>query len=620
MKAHIIKHWYSAILIILLFAACGDNDVVTDYSIIPEPVYIVQKGRSFTLTTRTKLCFENLAQNSATAKYITNSLRKKHVRPAFIGKPNKNCITFTINDTTNTAIGDEGYLLQVRPEGIFVSANTEAGLSNGFRTFVQMLPNDIQSHPYRRIALPEVTILDYPRFSWRGSHLDCCRHFFSVKQIKKHLDLMASYKLNKFHWHLSDDQGWRIEIDQYPELNDIGSWHVDRTNQQWGFEEPARKDEAPTYGGYYSKADIQEIVRYAADRNIEVIPEIDLTSHCSAILAAYPDLSCDGGPYKVAVGPCWPNKALLCAGNEKVITFITNLLDEVTQLFPSEYIHIGVSESDKENWESCPLCQAKMKKYGLANEQELQAWLVSEIESILSLKGKRIIGWDDIIDNPNLSSEAIVMASKEDEHILKDVFRGNNVIVTTPEFCNLDCYQTDSTAHKTKAFPQFLPLQKVYQYDPMPHGITSDVQSKILGGEGILWSDYILNYKQAEYLLLPRLLALSECFWSQPANKDWTRFRRKIEINKKRLGSNGYNYCKGDFCPYVSIQSSDKNVQVTLSSEVDNSYIYYTTDGSTPTPESNIYQKPITLPKGTHLRTITLYEGEIQGGISDFYL
>lgn len=619
MNSFRLKYWYIVVLLTLLASACGKNVVMEEYEIIPEPAYIVQKGRSFTLTTHTKLCFENIAQNSPTAKIIATTLRKKRIRPAFIGKPNKNCITFTLNDTINTAIGDEGYLLQVRPEGIFISANTEAGLFYGFRTFIMMLPPDIQHGSYRRVTMPECTVLDYPRFGWRGSHLDCCRHFFNVKQIKKHLDLMAAFKLNKFHWHLADDQGWRIEIDQYPQLNDIGSWHVDRCHQPWGEEEPPHPGEEPTYGGFYTKSEIAEIVKYAADRNIEVIPEIDLTSHCSPILAAYPELACNNQAYTVAIGPCWPSTAVLCAGNDQVLDFLNNVLDEVAQMFPSEFIHIGLAESDKSNWENCDKCQARMRRNGLTDENALQGWLVQEIETILSRKGKRIIGWDDLLDC-HMSPDAVLIATKGDTNILRGAFRGNGVIAAPPEFCSLDYYQTDSAYHSTRAFPQLLPLYKVYQFDPMPLSLTHDVQCNLWGGEALLWTEYAVSYDQAEYMLLPRICALAECFWTPADRKDWNRFRRKVESSKLRMGAMNYNYCRGSFRPLVSTTDKGNGLLVEMSTEVANTYIYFTTDGSDPTPESTIYEAPLLLPYRTHLRAITLYNGEIQEGIHDFYL
>lgn len=619
MKSHGVKYWYSIFLLLLLVTACGDNAVLTEYHIIPEPAYLVQKGRTFTLSTSTKLCFENLAQNSSTAKIITNTLRKKHVRPALIGQPTKNCITFTINDTVNTAIGDEGYLLQVKPEGIFISANTEAGIFYGFRTFIQMLPPDIQHRSYRRVTLPECTILDYPRYQWRGSHLDCCRHFFTVKEIKKHLDVMASYKFNRFHWHLADDQGWRIETDLYPQLNDIGSWRVDRSGQPWGEASPAKPNEEPTYGGYYSKQDIQEIVQYAAERHIEVVPEIDLTSHCCAILASYPELACNGALHSVALGPQWPNNALLCVGKDQTIEFLTNLLDEISDLFPFEYIHIGVSESSKEAWEQCHLCQSRMHSLGLSDENALQGWLIAQIDNILSSKGKHIIGWDDMLECPNLSPESLVMVSRGDSNLVRATYRNHGVIVCTPEYCNLDTYQADSAYHPI-SMPQYLPLHQVYQFSPTASTLAHDVEHNILGSEALLWTDYVTNYSEAQYMLLPRLCALAECFWTPSDKKDWSTFQRRIEHHKKLFQAYGYNYCKGSFRPKISKTFDGNNVTVTFTSEVADTYIYYTTDGSDPTPESAIYRGPITLTRGTKLRTITLYNGEIQEAINNFIL
>lgn len=619
MKLSKLKYWYVAVLILLFATACDDSAVLTEYNIIPEPVYIVQKGRIFTISTSTKLCFENLAQNSPTAKLITNTLRKKHVRPALIGQPTKNCITFTINDTVNTALGDEGYLLQVKPEGIFISANTEAGLFYGFVTFVQMLPPDIRSESYSRVTLPECTILDYPRFAWRGSHLDCCRHFMSVREIKLHLDIMSAYKLNKFHWHLSDDQGWRIETDQFPQLNDIGSWRVDRSRQPWGMADSVRPNEEPTYGGFYSKEDIREIVEYASARNIEVIPEIELTSHCSAILAAYPELSCPGKSHAVALGPCWPDNALLCAGNDKALNFIQQLLDEVCELFPGEYIHIGVDECSLETWEQCPRCQARMRQKGFNDERQLQGWLVWQIEQMVEKHGKRILGWDDLLECHNISPTAVVIATRGDTNVSRAAFRGNGVIAAPPEFCNLDSYQADTHYHPLAA-PQFLSLQKVYQYDPMPQTLAHNVQGNLLGGVQLLWTGFTSNYSEAQYMLLPRLCAIAECLWTPSDKKSWSSFRQRIEKHKTSFKSRKLNYCPGSFRPVVVETPSGANVVVDITTEVANTYIYYTLDGSEPTPESAIYHESFTAPRGTLLRTLTLYNGVAQEGIYNFVL
>ena len=615
-----MKRWYIllTLALLLLTASCGDTVAIKEYSIIPEPVYLVQKGRIFTLSSSTRLCFENLGQNSPTAKYITTSLRQMHVRPALIGTPHKDCITFAINDTTNPAIGDEGYLLQVHPDGIFISANTEAGLFYAFQTFVQMLPEDILHHSYNRIDMPECTILDHPRFNWRGSHLDVCRHFFSVKQIQRHLDLMAAYKLNKFHWHLTDDQGWRIEIDRYPQLNDIGSWRVDRTHQPWGQETPAHLGEEPTYGGFYTQEDIADIVAYAAQRHIEVIPEIDLPSHASAILAAYPQLACDDYPYTVALGPYWPPKAILCLGNDETMQFVSDIIDEVIQLFPSPYIHIGGDVPYRDNWEECPRCQALMRKQGLANENELQGWFLSHLGKMLERKGRMMIGWDDIMDCP-LTTDAVVMAWRGDTTAFAAALRSTPVISASPSYCNLECYQADSN-HQPTAFPLYITLHQAYQYDPIPRTLTENAQPYVWGGECMLWTDYINNYSQAEYQLLPRLCAIAECLWTPLDRKDWPHFQKKIEHHKARLLATGHNTCLGSFKPTVTKTPESDGFLVTITTETSGSYVYYTTDGSDPTPESPLYTSPLHLPNGTLLRTLTLYNGKAQEGIYDFKL
>ncbi|MBQ3982678.1 MAG: family 20 glycosylhydrolase [Bacteroidales bacterium] len=622
MRPKYIKYWSPilAFIMMIVMTSCDEkNAEVTEYNIIPEPAYMVQKARSFSFSSRTKLYFENLAQNSSTTKFITNTLRKMHIRPAFIGTPNRGSITITLNDTINPSLGEEGYLLQVLPDGIFISANTEAGLIYAFETFIQMLPEDLHQQPHNHITLPECTILDYPRFPWRGSHLDVCRHFIPVKQIKRHLDIMAAHKLNKFHWHLSDDQGWRIEIEKYPELNDVGSWRADRSGVPWGEEEPARPGEESTYGGFYTKADIAEIVQYAQDRNIEVIPEIDIPAHASAILAAHPEFSCDHATYTVALGPCWPHKATLCAGNDDVIRFIDDILDEIALLFPSEFIHIGIDNINTENWENCPKCQSRIRHEGLADEVGLLNWLVTHIEEHLSRKGKRIIGWDEILICNNLSSEAAIMATMGDSTIHRGTIRGLGVINANAEYCDLDSYQADTAFH-LMAFPQYLPLSKCYQFDPMPKSLTSDLQPYCWGGEAVLWTGYIANYEQAEYFLLPRLCALAECFWSLPENKSWSHFQTKIEHQKKRMRCFGYKPCKGSFKPTVIKTHTEDDYLVTLSTEVAGTYVYYTTDGSDPTPECSIYTGPIRLPKGTRLRTLSFYNGQAQEGIYDFIL
>jgi len=526
----------------LLFAACGKKVRVEAYSLVPEPVQFLDGEESCTLTPRTRLCFVNLAQNSPTAKYITQSLRRMHIHPALIGTPKKDCITFTLLDSLESTLGPEGYRLSVVPEGVFVYAATEAGLFYGFQTFLQMLPPDIATVRYSRVELPGCTVTDYPRFPWRGSHLDVSRHFFPVQDIKKHLDLMAMYKLNRFHWHLTDDQGWRIEIDGYPQLNDVGSWRVDRTDVPWGTETPAEIGEEPTYGGFYSKEDVADIIAYAAERHIEVIPEIELPGHSSAVLAAYPELGCPGTHYDVAIGEFWPTTAILCAGNDRSVDFLCGVMDEVMQMFPSDYIHIGGDEVFPSNWGHCPKCQARMRELHLDRASQLQGWFIDTIAAYLSRKGKRIIGWDEMLDCGTHVSDAVVMSWRSTDAARRAVRRGYEAILAPTEFCYLDYYQADPPTQPL-AFDGYISLVKAYSFDPMPAGLTPDEQHRVLGGQANLWTEYINTYDHAEYMLLPRLCALAECFWTPLAGKDWPRFLLKTDHHRTRLRAQGYNCC-----------------------------------------------------------------------------
>ena len=381
-----MKKTYFLIVLVLLLAGCGRKAVITDFNIVPEPVFMVQKEGVFTLHGSPKVSMVNLGQNSPIAKYIMKSMRHGHLHPSLVSAAEKSDIEIVVNDTANPEIGDEGYVLEVRSDGIRLSANTEHGVFYAYQTLVQLLPPDITQTNYSSITLPECTILDYPRFAWRGAHLDVCRHFFPAKFVKKYIDVMANYKLNKLHFHLTDDHGWRLPSERYPKLNSVGSWRVDRDDQPWGQATPPQPDEKATYGGFYTREEIADLVDYAAARGIEIIPEIEIPGHCCAILAAYPKLSCDGGPYEVQIGPYWPPKAILCAGNDSTLVFLKAVLDEVVEMFPSQYIHIGGDEAVKDMWKGCLFCQRRIRaeKNGAS-----AAVLVRRSENLRAYAGSR---------------------------------------------------------------------------------------------------------------------------------------------------------------------------------------------------------------------------------------
>lgn len=606
---------YKLILIaltLLLAVGCGRRITVVSYAIVPEPVFLVQKEGTFTISGKTQLFIDGAGQNSSTVNYIKKSLRKMDIRTSLSGVDNDNCIALVINQTRNDVIGDEGYILEVRPNGIYISANTETGIFYGFQTLIQMLPEDITKAHYSKIIMPCCVIQDYPAFEWRGSMRDVSRHFFSTKDIKKHLDLMALYKLNRFHWHLTDDHGWRIELDNYPEMNDIGSWRVDRDDQPWGKADLPREGEARTYGGFYTKDEIAKIVEYAAERHIEVIPEIEIPGHCAEILCAHPSFACanDDTTYNVEIGPYWPPRAILCGGNDSVMLFLKDVMDEIIPLFPYEYIHIGGDEAVKDNWKKCPLCQARIKELGLEGEEGLQSWMIREIEAYLKLKGKRIIGWDEILDG-GVSETATVMSWRGKEGAIAAAKRGNDAIMCPIGQCYFNFYQANEK-YAPVGFPGFVSLYSTYHLDIVPTELTPEEAKHVIGGQGNLWAEYVNTQDVAEYQLIPRICASAECLWTPAEKKSWNAFRAKVNRQKARLTSRGYNCGESSFKPIIkSTASGDNDCLITLDWEVEGTQIYYTLNNDT-TGSGILYTQPFVVPSGTYVNTKSYLNGRLK--------
>lgn len=620
---------------VLFVTGCGRAAYINEISVVPEPVFTLKKEGSFTLKGNPKVSIVGIGQNSPTSKYILKSMRSAHLHPSLVSSGDNSDIEFIINDTVNPEIGNEGYLLEVRGSGIRVSANTEVGLFYGYQTLLQMLPPDVTKVTYRSVTLPGCTILDYPRFEWRGAHLDVSRHFFNVKFVKKYLDVMASYKMNKFHWHLTDDHGWRLPSEKYPRLNTVGSWRVDRDDQPWGEAEPPREGEKASYGGFYTREEIEDVVAYAASLGIEVMPEIDIPGHASAILASYPQLACDDYPYTVAIGPYWPPKAILCAGNDSTLSVIFNILDEVCSLFPSRYIHIGGDEAWKGNWEACPLCQRRIRNEHLSGVEQLQSWFVGQVQQYLAQKGKTIVGWDEIMGLPEdgwsmkniseghnvfLEKDAVVMSWRGLKPGLLAAKAGHRVVMCPTDYCYLDYYQADER-YQPASIGGMITLAKAYSFDPVPIGTNSHVADMVMGGQCNLWSEYINTPQHAEYMLLPRMLAISECLWTPREGKDWNRFRRKVELQKDRLQAKGYSYCEGSFTPqFTARRVGDSIMNISITTEVPNTYIFYTTDLSTPTRQSLIYIGPINLARGTHIKILPVYNDVERDSVYEFLI
>ena len=456
-----------------------------------------------------------------------------------------------INFVVDPALAPEEYSLVVNRKAVIIKASALNGFIYAIQTVKQMLPEEIFSDSLDQDEdwkLKCVVIKDAPRFAYRGMHLDVSRHFWSVDEVKRYLDVMQVHKLNRFHWHLTDDQGWRIEIKKYPRLTEKGAV---RKETLVGHLQPKDNvfDGTPYGEGlFYTQDQIREVVAYAAARGITVIPEIDLPGHMVAALACYPELGCTSGPYEV--WPMWGvADDVLCPGNEKTFEFIENVLSEVADLFPSEYIHIGGDECPKVRWEKCPKCQARIKALGLEADERhsaeyfLQSYVTERVEAFLATRGKRIIGWDEILEG-KLAQDATVMSWRGISGGLEAARLGHDAIMTPNSYLYFDYYQSDNQDAEPLAIGGYLPVSKVYSYEPFEEGMTQEEKSHIIGVQANLWTEYITTESQLEYMLLPRLAALSEVQWCQPQNKNWERFEDCVDDVCDIYDQMGYNYAR----------------------------------------------------------------------------
>lgn len=529
----------SLILIVLcsLLCSCNKHNPII---IIPEPVECTPKNGSFTIDDKTFLCFENIApEDKAFMKTIHDSYKKSIKINPNLGDESScrsNYILLRINEKHQDNLGEEGYKITIKKRHIIAEANTSQGLFYAFQTLLQMSYPD-QLADAKKTTIPCAKITDYPRFAYRGTHLDVSRHFFDVSFVKKYIDLLAMYKINKFHWHLTDDHGWRVQIDKYPALTSVGAWRPER--KSWDTLHPVIPDEPMTYGGFFTKEQVRDIVAYAKERYIDIIPEIEIPGHCSAILAAYPQFACDDYPYTVAVGPYWPPKAIMCAGNDDVLTFYKDVLDEVAELFPYPYIHIGGDEAFNDNWQVCPKCQQRIADLHLADEMALQQWLMDQIDKHLHQLGKKSIIWDDVVSD-DMVNKSTIMCWQGSDVAKVAAKHGNDVILCPTSHCYFNFYQEDPKTEPL-AMSGEITLEKAYSFDPMPQGLTNAQQNHIMGAQCNLWTEFINTPEQAEYMLLPRLCALSECVWTPVDQKDWKNFSARIEYHQKMLKKLGYN-------------------------------------------------------------------------------
>lgn len=542
MKSRSVVTLNLVFLMFIVFVSCVPNEEMEmetmSVQIIPKPVEVVEGEGFFVLSKKTPIVNTAGADGERAVASLQQQLKDLHglelkAKNTASGKTIKLILGGAGDD-----LGQEGYELFVLPEGIKIKANDGAGLFYGVQTLLQLLEPGLKS---KSLAVPEVVVTDKPRFKWRGMHLDVCRHFFSVDFIKKYLDLMVLHKMNVFHWHLTEDQGWRLEIKKYPKLTEISAWRVDREHQHWNERTPPEEGEKATYGGFYTQEQAKEIIQYAADRYITVVPEIELPGHAVAALAAYPELSCTGGPFYVMPGGYWPITNIYCGGKDSTFNFLENVLDEVADLFPSEFLHIGGDEAHKDEWKKCPDCQARIKAEGLKDEHELQSYFIKRIEKFLISKNKKLIGWDEILEG-GLAPQAAVMSWRGMDGGIAASKAGHDVVMSPTTHCYLDYYQSEDKDKEPVAIGGFLPLEKVYEFDPMPEDLPEDKQYHILGAQGNVWTEYMPNGNHVEYMALPRMSALAEVVWSPADQRDIEDFKERLMVHYARLDARDFNY------------------------------------------------------------------------------
>ena len=601
-----LNHALLAGALALACASCT-AEKEANYQVIPLPQEVsLTQGNPFKLNENVLIAYpENNALLQRNAEFLSEYIQQAtnyapKTKAIAAGEQVKNAIVLGLDPSI---ANKEGYVLTTTPEGINLNGQTENGVFYGIQTLRKSIPAEAKE---ATILIPAGEIKDEPRFSYRGMHLDVGRHFFPKEFMKKYIDLLALHNMNTFHWHLTDDQGWRIEIKKYPKLTEIGSQRsrtvIGRNTQEY--------DNTP-YGGFFTQEEAKEIVKYAQERYITVIPEVDLPGHMLAALAAYPEMGCTGGPYEVC--PRWGIfEDVLCIGNDQTMQFLEDVMSEIIEIFPSKYVHIGGDEAPRTRWEKCPKCQARIKTEGLkadknhTAEDRLQSYCMTRIEEFLNSKGRQIIGWDEILEG-DVAPNATVMSWRGMEGGIKAAQLGHDVIMTPTSFCYFDYYQTADTKDEPLGIGGYVPIEKVYSLEPVPAVLTEEQSKHILGAQANLWTEYIHSSEHVEYMVLPRMAALAEVQWTQPEKKDFKDFTKRLARLMKFYQRDGFNYAKHvfdlkvDFTPDVT----KKAVVVTLST-IDDAPIYYTLDGTEPTTASLKYTEPVSITETADFQAVVI--------------
>jgi hexosaminidase len=528
-KYLLMKTTYTFLLFLLISLSFSQNNI----DFIPKPQNTLVGKGSFYINTKTYIQAD---ENSFEANYLKEAIQiQTGLHLKITSKNNSKNIQLVLLEPKIANFNKEQYEIVVSDSEIVISALTNQGLFYGIQTLLQMVPFEKKNE----IAIPWIKISDAPKYAWRGMHLDVCRHYFPITFIKKYIDYLAHYKMNTFHWHLTEDQGWRIEIKKYPKLTEVGGW---RNGSMVGRYDDQKFDDKK-YGGFYTQEEIKEVVAYASQRHITIIPEIEMPGHSLAALAAYPELSCTGGPFEV--GKKWGVFDDVYCPKEETFTFLENVLTEVLALFPSEYIHIGGDECPKTRWKSCAHCQKIIQEKGLKDEHELQSYFIQRIEKFVNSNGRKIIGWDEILEG-GLAPNAAVMSWRGTEGGIAAAKQKHYVVMTPGSHCYFDHYQ-GKPENEPLAIGGFTSLEKVYNFNPMPKELDLEEQKYILGAQANVWTEYILTPEQVEYMIMPRMSALAEVLWGTANPENYLDFKTRLQGQENWLKNNNINYRKTSF-------------------------------------------------------------------------
>ena len=582
---------------------CLFNKSQTQQALIPLPNKCVEQKGEFKLSASTKVYFidQTLSKDFESFNaYLNRDFGFKLQRTKKANEEN----TIHLSSELKVGAKHEAYELKISKERIDLNGDS-TGVFYGFQTLIQL----IGTQKSKTLQLPCLAIEDGPRFAWRGMHLDVCRHFFDVSFVKRYIDFLAMYKLNTFHWHLTEDQGWRIEIKKYPLLTKVGAF---RKGSMIGAYAEAKVDTL-TYGGFYSQEEIKEVVKYAQEKHITIVPEIEMPGHSQAAISAYPWLSCNG--QNPGVAKDWGVFEDVFCAKDSTIQFLKDVLDEVISLFPGKYIHIGGDECPKTRWKQCLNCQAIIKKENLKDEQELQSYFIKKVEAYLNSKSKQIIGWDEILEG-GLAPNAAVMSWRGEEGGMAAAKSKHKAVMSPGSHCYFDHYQA-SPSDEPIAIGGFTPLEKVYAYEPIPKELNKEESTYILGAQANVWTEYILNEKQVEYMTMPRMAALSEVLWTMPENKNETNFLVRLQKHFLLLDQMHVNYAKALYQISYKIRNDIKPKQLFLEL-IANPYlgeIHYTLDGADPSLHSTKYTAPLELNSNTIIKCALFQSNQQMGKV-----